>query len=304
MNITFRQLRYFEAVARQRHFGRAAETCAVSQPALSMQIQELERSLGAPLFERDARHVRLTGLGEALRERVHDILISVGELQDLARSQSDPVAGRLRLGIIPTIAPYLLPTIIANLEADFPALDLHVRETTTPKLISELKDGQLDAAILALPVSEPGLVETALFTEPFVFVRPVRDANKPMPPADKLAQMRLLLLEEGHCFRDQALEFCQVPATVRRAGLDGSTLSTLVQMVGSGVGVTLIPDMAVPIETATAPVSIARFPAPAPTRTIGMVWRKTSPISQGLAQISAVVKQAGLSHAPGIACAV
>lgn len=299
MNITLRQLRYFEAVAKQRHFGRAAETCSVSQPALSMQIKELEAELGAPLFERDARHVRLTGLGEVLRERVHDILLAVGELQDLARSQTDAVAGRLRLGIIPTIAPYLLPKIVARLEDDFPALDLHIRETTTSKLISELTEGHLDAAVLALPVSEPTLVETALFTEPFVFVRPVRDANKPIPPADQLAQMRLLLLEEGHCFRDQALEFCQIPAKARQAGLDGSSLSTLVQMVGSGLGVTLVPDMAVPIETATAPVAIARFPDPSPTRTIGMVWRQTSPISEGLQQISAAVKMAGMLHVAG-----
>ena len=165
MAITLKQLRYFDAVVKQRHFGRAAETCAISQPALSMQIKELETALGAPLFERDARQIRLTGLGETVRDRVRDILIAVGELQDLAQGQGDAVSGRLRMGIIPTIAPYLLPSIVADLASSFPMLDLHFRETTTSKLINELSEGHLDAAILALPVSEPSLTEVALFSE-------------------------------------------------------------------------------------------------------------------------------------------
>lgn len=296
MNITLKQLRYFEAVVKQRHFGRAAETCSISQPALSMQIKELEASLGAPLFERDTRQIRLTGLGEAVRDRVRNIMTAVDELQDLARAQGDPVAGRLRLGIIPTIAPYLLPAIVTDLAAHFPGLDLHFRETTTSKLLTELAEGHLDAAILALPVSEPSLVEVALFSEQFVFVRPAADADQPIPAADKLKQMRLLLLEEGHCFRDQALAFCQISATAPRAGLDGSNLSTLVQMVGSGLGVTLIPEMAVEIETASAPVSTSHFQSPSPSRTIGMIWRKSTPMSEGLHQIADIVRIAGQRH--------
>ena len=297
MAITLKQLRYFDAVVKQRHFGRAAETCAISQPALSMQIKELETALGAPLFERDARQIRLTGLGETVRDRVRDILIAVGELQDLAQGQGDAVSGRLRMGIIPTIAPYLLPSIVADLASSFPMLDLHFRETTTSKLINELSEGHLDAAILALPVSEPSLTEVALFSEQFVLVRTSGDANKPIPTPDKLKEMRLLLLEEGHCFRDQALAFCQISANAPRAGLDGSNLSTLVQMVGSGLGVTLIPEMAVDIETATAPVSVSRFGAPSPMRTIGMVWRKTTPMAKGLHQIADIVRTAGQRQA-------
>ena len=290
INLTLRQLRYFEALARHGHFGRAAEDCAVSQPALSMQIKEMEAVLGTPLFERGARQVRLTGFGEEFAERVQTILRSVDELGELARASRESLAGRLRIGIIPTIAPYLLPTLIGKLAERSPGLDIRVRETVTPKLLAELAEGRLDTAIVALPVSEPTLREVALFSEDFVLVRPASDADKPVPSRERLREMRLLLLEEGHCFRDQALSFCNLPSAPPRELLDGSSLSTLVQMVAAGIGVTLIPEMAVTVETRSAAVAISRFEGVQPSRTIGMIWRRTSPLTRQLVQLSDVVR--------------
>ena len=289
-NLSLKQLRYFEALALHGHFGRASDASAISQPALSMQIKELELSIGAPLFERGARQVRLTPLGEAFATRARDILRSVDELGLLAQISQERIVGRLRIGVIPTIAPYLLPVLIGDLTQQYAGVDIHIRETVTPRLIEELANGQLDTAIVALPVSEPTLTEVALMKEQFVLVRPVADAKKPVPNSEMLREMRLLLLEEGHCFRDQALSFCNLRAVRPREVLDGSSLSTLVQMVGAGIGVTLIPEMAVPVETRSAPVSIARFAAPQPSRTIGMIWRNASPLAPQLKQISQVVR--------------
>lgn len=287
--VTLRQLRYFDALARHCHFGRAAEACAISQPALSMQIKEMEEALGGVLLERGARQVGLTNFGEEAAQRVRNILRSVDELGDFARASRDRLVGRLRIGMIPTIAPYLLPAVIGNLTRTHPELDIHVRETLTPKLIQELAEGRLDAAIVALPVSEPSLAEVALFAETFLLVRPGKDEGTPVPSGEALREMRLLLLEEGHCFRDQALAFCKMRSSPPREVLDASSLSTLVQMVSAGIGVTLIPEIAVAVETRSASVSVARFKNPQPSRTIGMVWRKTNPLARQLLQISEVV---------------
>ena len=295
--VTIKQLRYYEALARHGHFGRAAETCAISQPALSMQIKELEQVLGTALFERGPRQVRLTQFGEVFGHRVREILRAVDELADLARAAQDRLVGRLRLGIIPTIAPYLLPHLVGRLNASHGDLDLHVRETMTPRLIQELTDGRIDAAIVALPVSEPAFDEVALFREPFVLIRAAAEAGKPVPSREGLREMRLLLLEEGHCFRDQALSFCNMQAARPWDGLEGSSLSTLVQMVGAGIGVTLLPQMAVAVETRAAPVSVARFAAPEPERTVGMIWRKSSPLAPQLTLIAEEVRAAALSLA-------
>lgn len=289
-NVTLKQLRYFDALARHGHFGRAAEACAVTQPALSLQIKDLEQTLGAMLFDRGPRQVRLTNFGEEFSLRVRDILRAVDELDDLARASRDRLVGRLRIGVIPTIAPYLLPRIIGDLSRQHAGLDIHVRETQTAKLIHELAQGRLDTAIVALPVSEPSFAEVALFSEPFMFVRPAEDHGKPVPNIEALKEMRLLLLEEGHCFRDQALAFCHMNAATPRELLEGSSLSTLVQMVSAGIGVTLIPEMAVPVETRSASVSVSRFGSPEPSRTIGMIWRKTSPLASQLMQISDTVR--------------
>lgn len=291
-NLTLKQFRYFESLAQHGHFGRAADASGISQPALSMQIKDLEADLGVALFERSAREVRLTRFGEDFAPRVRDILRSVDEVEDLARLAQSSLSGRLRLGVIPTIAPYLLPSFIGHLTLAHPTLDLHVRETLTPRLIEELSQGRIDAAIVALPVSEPAFEEVAIFEEDFVLIRPDIDEHRPVPDAQDLAQMQLLLLEEGHCFRDQALAFCSMRSSLPREGLDGSSLSTLVQLVGAGIGVTLIPDMAVDVETRSATVSVARFDGVQPKRTIGMIWRKTSPLADQFHQIAEIVGRA------------
>lgn len=287
-----KHLRYFDALAQHGHFGRAADACAISQPALSLQMKELEDLLGAPLIERGARRIRLTALGEAFATRARDILRQVEELDDLARASFSPLTGRLRIGVIPTIAPYLLPAVIKALAGRFPGLDLRPREAVTRRLVDDLLDGRLDTAIVALPVSEPTLEETPLFDEEFVLVRPRSDADKPVPNPDSLREMRLLLLEEGHCFREQALSFCNLSASVPRDLMEGSTLATLVQMVGAGIGVTLIPEMAVAIETRSAAVSVARLAAPRPTRSIGMIWRRSNPLSDQLRHVAGLVQEA------------
>ena len=290
--ITLKQLRYFEAAANFGHFGQASKACAISQPALSMQIRELEDSLGALLFERSARQIRLTPIGEQFLTRTREILSSVDELEDLARASSNGVSGRLRIGVIPTIAPYMLPHIITNLARHFPDLDINMREAQTHKLMEELTAGKLDTALLAFPLSEPAIEEIPLLTEEFVLVRPADDQDMPVPSPESLNEMKLLLLEEGHCFRDQALSFCKIGPATPREVLDGNTLSTLVQMVSAGIGVTLIPEMAIDIETRSANVSIARFGELKPQRTIGMVFRKTNPLAEQLRQIAEVIREA------------
>ncbi|MGR3678844.1 MAG: LysR substrate-binding domain-containing protein [Paracoccaceae bacterium] len=291
-NITLKQLRYFNALVQHGHFGRAAEACAVSQPALSMQIKEMEENLGTPLLERLPRKVHLTTTGREVFDRARDILRSVEELEDLARATQDQLVGKLRIGVIPTIAPYLLPAIVDLLGRSFQGADILFRETMTSTLIRELSEGHVDMAIVALPISEPWLTEAPLFQEEFVLVRPEDDRAKPVPDPARLREMRLLLLEEGHCFRDQALTFCNIHTNAPRETLDGTNLSTLVQMVGAGVGITLIPEMAVPVETRSAAVSVARFPAPRPVRTVGLIWRKTSPLTAHYQRFAKVLKEA------------
>ncbi|MBE1292574.1 MAG: LysR family transcriptional regulator [Shimia sp.] len=294
-NLTLRQLRYFDALAEHGHFGRAADVCAISQPALSVQIKELEESFGAPLLERTTRRVRLTSFGEDVLVRVREILRSVDELGDMARAAQSGLTGRLRLGVIPTIAPYLLPALLREVKTTFPDMSLMVRETMTANLLTELHAGRIDTAIVALPVSEPSFTEVPLWSEEFVLVRPDTEAAAPVPAPDTLERERLLLLEEGHCFRDQALSFCSLPTVRPHEGLDGSSLSTLVQMVGAGLGVTVIPEMAVPVDTPAAAVSVARFAGAQPARTIGMIWRKSSPLASQLQELSDVVRDVGES---------
>ena len=286
--ITLKHLRYFDALARARHFGRAAEASSISQPALSLQVKELEDILGAPLVER-GKQIRLTALGEDFGLRARDILRAVDELAALGRTGSGPMAGRLRLGIIPTVAPYLLPRLIRRLAARFPDLDLRPREAVTSRLMRDLIEGRLDLALVALPVSEPSLAEHPLFEEDFLLVRPAADAGKPVPRLDELRDMPLLLLEEGHCFRDQAISFCKLPPALAGEIMQGSSLSTLVQMVGAGLGLTLIPAMAAEVERRSAEVTLHRLPDPRPGRTIGLVWRKSNPLAPQLAELAAAL---------------
>lgn len=282
--ISLKQLRYFRALADNTHFGRAAEACSVSQPALSLQIKEFERILGVELVERGGRGVHLTPLGQTVADQARDILRAVEELEGQARCLETSLSGELRLGAISTVAPYLLPKVVKNLARHFPGLKVRPREAITQKLVMDLLNGELDAAILALPVSEPSLAHVELLSEEFVLVRPFEDNEKPVPDAKMLRKMELLLLEEGHCFRDQAISYCNNSASTPTYLMEGSSLSTLVQMVGAGIGVTLIPKMAVHLETNAANVSVARLPPPRPSRSIGLVWRKTSPLGERLAE--------------------
>lgn len=287
--LTMKHLRYFEALARHRHFGRAAEASSISQPALSLQIKELEDILRAPLVERGPRQIRLTALGEDFSLRARDILRAVDELAALGRVGTGPLTGRLRLGIIPTVAPYFLPQLIRQLGVHFPDLDLRPREAVTPRLMRDLVEGRLDLAMVALPVSEPSLAEYPLFDEDFLLVRPAAQATDPVPTLDDLRQMPLLLLEEGHCFRDQAISYCKLPPALAGEIMQGSSLSTLVQMVGAGIGVTLIPEMAARVETRSAAVALHRLPDPRPSRTIGLVWRKSNPLAPQLETLAAAL---------------
>ncbi|WP_135448945.1 hydrogen peroxide-inducible genes activator [Tabrizicola caldifontis] len=287
--LTLKHLRYFEALARHRHFGRAAEASAISQPALSLQVKELEDILGAPLVERGPRQIRLTPLGEDFAQRARDVLRSVDELAALARASSGPLSGRLRLGVIPTIAPYFLPHLIRQLADRFPDLSVHPREAVTSRLVRDLTEGRIDLALVALPVSEPSLAEHPLFDEEFLLVRPAAQAGQPVPTLDQLGRMQLLLLEEGHCFRDQAISVCKLPRLPAGEIIEGSSLSTLVQMVAAGIGVTLIPEMAAALETRSAAVVIDRLPKPRPGRTIGLVWRKSNPLADRLAELAVVL---------------
>ena len=291
LNLSLRQLRYFDALARHRHFGRAAEACAISQPAMSEQIKELEAAFGAPLFERSARAVRATSLGEELAQRVRQILAAIDDLDALAASHH-PLR-RLRLGVIPTVAPYLLPALVRDLAAAFPGLDLRVRETITPRLLDEVQQGKLDAAILALPVPAQSFESVTLFSEEFLAVRAGSRAGEPAPDLESLSRERLLLLEEGHCLRDQALAFCGLDGTRTRDALEASSLSTLVQMAGAGLGVTLIPEMAVPVETRSAAVDVTRLGEPGPSRTLGLAFRRGSPLSAALREVGEAARRTG-----------
>ncbi len=291
LNVTLKQLRYFSALAKYRHFAQAASACAITQPAMSMQLKELEETLGCILIEKGTRPVRLTEIGQRVLERADVILGEVENIEEFARTSGEHPIRSLRLGVIPTIAPYFLPEIITRLKSCFGDIALHVQEAMTAQLLGAVKEGRLDGAIMAVPVSESGLTELELFHEEFVLVRPLEDTNKPVPNPENLRKMRLLLLQEGHCFRDQALEFCKISPPVPHELMDGSSLSTLVQMVSAGMGITLIPQMAVELEQRAASVSVAQFSEPRPFRRVGMVWRKTNPMHNQLAEIANALRK-------------
>ena len=293
IGLTLKHLKYINALATHKHFGRAAEACAISQPALSIQIKELEAMMGAALVERNARPIHMTPLGRELVERAQEILFAVDDLSDVVRAAKGPMSGRFRLGIIPTIAPYILPNIVTSLAEHFPGMELQPREAITQSLVENLFAHKLDAAVVALPISDPSIREFALFKEDFVLVRNLKDDDKPVPSPGRLKEMKLLLLEEGHCFRDQAISFCDLSGPTTQDVMEGSSLSTLVQMVGAGIGLTLIPEMAVPFETRSADVSVARFKGKSPSRTIGLIWRKSNPLKEQFLEIGAVVRDVG-----------
>lgn len=276
--ITLRQLRYLTALARHRHFGRAAEDCAVTQPALSMQVRELEREIGTELVERRPGDIALTDTGLEVAARAEQILIATYDLVDFARHR-DVLSGPLRLGIIPTLAPYILPRVLPKLQTAYPQLRLEVRETQTKSLLDELRRGALDAVMLALPAEDADVETLPLFTDAFLLAVPAGEAAKTRARVniDDVDQRRLILLEEGHCLRDQALAFCGTARRDAPASLGATSLATVMQMVANGYGVTLLPQVAVDAEGRDDRVRLLRFQDPEPGRQIGLVWRRTSP---------------------------
>src|SRR5215470_4257580 len=279
--ITLRQLRYLGALVEHRHFGRAAEACAVTQPALSMQIRDLERFLGVELVERRPGEVVLTDVGIEVARRGERMLAAARDLVDLARHRGRVLSGRLMLGIIPSLAPYVLPKILPALQRRYPDLRVELRETQTKVLIDELVRGTLDVVMLALPVTEAEVETIRLFDDPFLFAVPAGD---PRPETSRVSALdvdprQLILLEEGHCLRDQALAYC---ADSRRGGagslgLGATSLATVMQMVANGYGVTLVPEVAIDVEVRDERVKLLRFAPPQPGRTIRLAWRRTSP---------------------------
>jgi LysR family hydrogen peroxide-inducible transcriptional activator len=299
--ITLRQLRYLSALAKHGHFGRAAEACAVTQPALSMQIRDLERTLGVKVVERRPGEVMLTDVGREVVRRGEEVLAASRDLVDFARHRGGVLTGRLTLGVIPSLAPYLLPRILPVLQKQFPDLRLELRETQTRQLVDDVKSGALDAAMLALPLSEPDIDTAVLFNDVFLLAVPADDPR----PADQrikaieIDQSKLILLEDGHCLRDQALAFCATAARGNGRGNGGSaagmafaasSLSTVMQMVASGYGVTLIPQIAADVEQRDARIKFLRLENPQPGRSIGLAFRRTSPRKADFAALGDVVK--------------
>lgn len=303
--ITLRQLRYLAALARHGHFGRAAEACAVTQPALSMQIRDLERTLGVTVVERRPGEVLLTDVGREIARRGEDVLTASRDLVDFARHRSGLLQGRLTLGVIPSLAPYLLPRILPVLQTRFPELRLELRETQTRQLVDDIKSGALDAAMLALPVREAEIDEIALFEDPFLLAVPASDprAVTARVAVDEIDQGKLILLEDGHCLRDQALAFCATAARGHTGGGAGtvfgaSSLNTVIQMVAAGYGVTLIPQIAADVERRDDRVKFLRLRDPEPGRSIGLVFRRTSPRKADFAALGEVVKESVGTSAP------
>jgi len=294
--ITLRQLRYLSALAKHGHFGRAAEACSVTQPALSMQIRDLERTLGVAVVERRPGDVMLTDVGREIARRGEEVLTASRDLVDFARHRSGVLTGRLTLGVIPSLAPYLLPRILPSLQGRFPELQLELRETQTRQLIEDIKSGALDAAMLALPVAEPDIDTMALFEDLFLLAVPASDPRQESArvAAEDIDQSRLILLEDGHCLRDQALAFCATATRVRSGAgtvFGASSLNTVMQMVAGGYGVTLIPQIAADVERRDARVKFLRLENPQPGRRIGLAFRRTSPRKADFAALGEVVKE-------------
>lgn len=298
--ITLRQLTYFHALVRLRHFGRAAEACGVTQPALSMQVRELERLLGTPLVERRPGEVALTEIGQEISARAAAILGAAGDLVSFAQHRGRLLVGTLKLGIIPSLAPYVLPRLLPALHAAHPDLKLELHETQTKALIARVAQGQLDAAMLALPVEEPDFEARILFEDRFLLALPAGDplARKKEVVASDIDGRTLILLEEGHCLREQALAFCAMARGRDAPGLGATSLATVMQMVANDYGVTLVPEIAAPIELRNERVRLVRFAAPEPGRTIGLVWRKTSARKADFEALARIAAAAVESEAP------
>jgi LysR family hydrogen peroxide-inducible transcriptional activator len=290
--ITLKQLRYLSALVQHGHFGKAAKACAVTQPALSMQIQELEAELGVPLVERRPGEVSLTDVGLEVAQRAERVLAATRDLADFARHRGRLLTGRLQLGVIPSIAPYVLPKILPALQQRYSDLRVELRETQTHVLVDELHRGALDAVMLALPADDAEIESVPLFEDPFLLAVPSTD-NRPegaRVSAEDIDMQRLILLEEGHCLRDQALALC---TSVRRdVSLGATSLATVMQMVANGYGVTLLPHIAVDVELRDERVKLLRFAEPAPGRTVGLAWRRTSPRKADFVALGQIINEA------------
>jgi LysR family transcriptional regulator, hydrogen peroxide-inducible genes activator len=301
--VNLRDLQYLVAVADYRHFGEAAAACLVSQPTLSTQLKKLEAELGVELVERNPRHISLTEAGERIVEKARDVLGGVDAIQAIARTARDPESGTIRLGLIPTLAPYLLPHVVPAMHARFPRLELLLSEEKTDVLLDRLRDGRVDAAVLARPVNDAQLHEELLFAEDFLLAapceHPLAQAAGPVPTS-VLADHEVLLLDEGHCLRDQALSVCHLVGAAERGGFRATSLETLRQMVAAGVGLTLLPRLAVqpPVSPSTN-VRVVEFSEPVPRREIAMYWRRTSAYRQFLPSLAETLRElpAGLASA-------
>ncbi|TWF50186.1 LysR substrate-binding domain-containing protein [Neorhizobium alkalisoli] len=292
--MTLRELEYLVALAKYRHFGRAAEACLISQPTLSAQIKKLEAELGVQLIERDARGAILTAFGKKTAERAKRILAEVEHIKDAAQESRNPESGALRLGIFPTLGPYLLPFVMPRIAERFKSLQTLLIEEKSDGLIDRLRDGEIDAAILALPVADDQLVSDFLFEEAFLLAVPRnhRLNRQETIATSELLGEELMLLEEGHCLRDQALEVCTLSGAFERPTFRGTSLETLRHMVASGIGVTLLPKLAtLAPSTAVDTLGLVRFEAsPAPSRRIALVWRKSSARENLFRDLAAVIR--------------
>jgi LysR family hydrogen peroxide-inducible transcriptional activator len=294
--LTLRQMRYFDALATARHFGRAAELAHVSQPALSAQIMEMEEHLGVKLVERSRGGVFLTGKGEDVLARVRAILADVDRLEESARANSGTLEGRIRLGVIPTLAPYLVPKLIPYLRRRYAEIEIELKESLTDRLVADLSDGRLDAVVAALPIDADGIATRALFSDRFFMAVADNDRNVLMSPLteEQVDISQLLLLEEGHCLRDQALAVCSSAGRRQLTSFGATSMATLLQMVANGMGMTLIPEIAVPSEAARNAIRIVPFAAPEPAREIGLIWRRSNPRRRDMdALAEAIVDCAG-----------
>lgn len=298
--ITLRQLRYLASLARLRHFGRAADECAVTQPALSMQIRELERDLGVDLIERRPGDIALTEIGAEVADRAGRILTDVQDLADFARHRNRLLVGTLRLGIIPSLAPYVLPLVLPRLQVKHPELRLEIRETLTKQLVEELGRGELDTIMVALPLEDESFETAKLFEDTFLLAISAEDApsQSQRVNAKSIDSRRLILLEEGHCLRDQALAFCSLARNGQPSSLGATSLATVMQMVASGYGITLVPEVAARAEARDPRVELRRFRDPEPARTIGLAWRPTSPRKRDFTALGKIVMQAVKEEKP------
>ena len=294
INITLKQLRYYDALARELHFGRAAEACSVTQPALSMQIQEFEQNLQMNLIERTRSGVQMTPQGEEVAARAAKILSETRDLIDLARSGESVLSGALRFGVIPSIAPYVLPPLLPLLRREHPELELSLRETQTHGLVQELADGKLDVLMLALPIKHSDVEVEPLFADRFVLAlngdRELTEDVRATP--EFVEHERLLLLEEGHCLRDQALSYCELKQTEKLNTFGASSLGTIVELVAAGHGITLLPEISIGVETRGRRLKLMRFAEPEPQRNLGLVWRATSPRKSDFLELARLVREA------------